>query len=91
MSYRIVTTRLYERNYARLVRRQYDMSLLDAVVLKLANGETLPPKYKDHALTNNLEGYRDCHIRHDWVLIYKIDHDALVLALVATGTHSDVF
>ena len=56
----------------------------------LANGETLPAKYKNHPLKNNLAGYYDCHILPNWVLIYKMDKEKLVLLLFDTGTHSDI-
>lgn len=58
------------------------------VVKMLANGEVLPPQYKDHPLVNNLAGFRDCHIENDWVLLYKIQDDILILTLADTGTHS---
>ena len=60
------------------------------VVRLLANGEVLPPQYKDHPLVNNLAGFRDCHIENDWVLLYKIQDDILILTLTDTGTHSDL-
>ena len=60
------------------------------VVNRLAMGEPLPPHCRDHALTGNLIGFRDCHIENDWVLIYKIQNDILVLTLADTGTHSDL-
>ncbi len=66
------------------------MSLLDDVVLTLANGERLSEKYQDHPLHGDLNGYRDCHIKGDWVLIYKIDKGVLTLVLAETGTHSDI-
>jgi mRNA interferase YafQ len=65
------------------------MALLDEVILTLRNGETLPAKYRDHALTGNWAGHRDCHITPDWVLIYKIADK--VLMVTRTGTHSDLF
>ena len=60
------------------------------VVRMLAMGETLTPKYRDHALSGNLIGLRDCHIENDWVLLYYIQDDVLVLSLADTGTHSDL-
>lgn len=56
----------------------------------LARGKTLPLKYKNHPLKGNLKGYYDCHILPDWVLIYKIEKDRLVLLLVDIGTHADL-
>ena len=58
---------------------------------KLANGEKLDPKYNDHSLSGNWAGFRECHIQPDWLLIYRIDDDVLVLTLSRTGTHSDLF
>jgi mRNA interferase YafQ len=66
------------------------MSLLDDIIYKLANGEVLPARYCDHPLRGNKSGYRDCHITGDWILIYKIDKNVLLLILSETGTHSDI-
>lgn len=60
-------------------------------IQKLAAGEVLPPKNKDHYLTGIYEGYRECHIAPDWLLIYEIANDSLFLYLTRTGTHSDLF
>ena len=57
----------------------------------LVDGVTLPEIYLDHALTGNYKGFRECHINPDWLLIYKIHNDILVLTLSRTGTHSDLF
>ena len=67
------------------------MDSLDYIVTTLLNGKTLSPKYRDHALTGNWKGYRECHIAPDWLLIYKIEADVLLLVLQRTGTHSDLF
>ena len=88
--YEIRPKKLYRKQYKLLEKRGYNMQLLDGVVELLANGETLPEKYRDHALTGNKIGYRDCHIKDDWVLIYKIDKNVLTLILSETGTHSDI-
>ena len=69
----------------------YDISLLDAVVTTLQKGESLPAKNKDHALTGNYTGCRECHIQLDWLLIYEISDKELILYLTRTGTHSDLF
>ena len=68
-----------------------DMDLLDDIIRKLARGETLPDKNKDHDLSGDWVGHRECHILPDWLLIYKIDESVLVLTLTRTGTHSDLF
>ena len=65
--------------------------MLTDVVKKLADGEPLPQKNRDHALIGNYAGCRECHITPDWLLIYEIDHGELILYLTRTGTHSDLF
>lgn len=65
--------------------------MLKSIVTKLANGESLDPKYKDHPLTGNWVGHRECHIQSDWLLVYRYEDDVLVLTLARTGTHSDLF
>jgi len=90
MKYEIRAAKSYRKQYKLLEKRGYNMELLDEVVFKLANGETLPPKYRDHPLGGDRRGYRDCHIKDDWVLIYKIDKGILTLVLSETGTHFDL-
>ena len=74
-----------------LGKRGYDLRLLDDIVTLLANQQPLPPKNRDHELTGNYAGFRECHITPDWLLIYRIDHDELILFLSRTGSHSDLF
>ena len=90
MKYKIHPKKSYRKQYKLLEKRGYDMSLLDDVVKKLANGEILPPEYHDHKMQGKLRDYRNCHILNDWVLLYKIDKGALILVLSETGTHSDI-
>ncbi len=92
MKYGIRTTSRYRKSLKRMLRRGKDIKKISAVVRMLAMGETLPPQYKDHALSGDLEGLRDCHIESDWVLLYlRTDTGELVLTLSDTGTHSDLF
>lgn len=72
-------------------KRGYDFAKLDEVVDLLCTKQQLPEKYKDHPLSGNYIGYRECHIRPDWLLIYKIENDTLTLVLFRTGSHSDLF
>lgn len=72
-------------------KRGYDINLLTNVIKLLAAGSPLPEKYKDHSLNGNWLNYRECHITPDWLLIYKIEEDILVLTLTRTGSHSDLF
>lgn len=92
MSHRdIVWTTQFKKDYKLAIKRHLDIDLLDDVVRALSRGETLPEKNKDHALPGNWEGHRECHILPDWLLIYRIEDDLLILTLARTGTHSDLF
>ena len=66
------------------------MNLLKQVIRVLATEEPLEMKYHDHALTGNYAGFRECHIQPGWLLIYRIDHNVLILTVARTGSHSDV-
>jgi mRNA interferase YafQ len=81
----------FKKDYKRIVKRGYDIALLENVIRMLADGETLPAKYRDHALTGNYSGFRECHITPDWLLIYEVRESELILVLSRTGTHSDLF
>lgn len=89
--YKIFPLNSFKRDLKTLIKRGYDMRLLDEVVSKLAQGESLPEKNRDHALTGEFKGCRECHIRPDWLLVYQIADDELILYLTRTGTHSDLF
>lgn len=88
--YTLYLTNSFKRDYKKVVKRGYDISLLEAVVDTLLAGEKLPEKNKDHALSGNWKGYRECHILPDWLLVYEIVEDRLILSLTATGSHSDL-
>jgi mRNA interferase YafQ len=89
--YNILVTSKFKKDLKIAIKRGYDIDLINDVVAKLANGENLPPKNKDHLLYGNYFGCRECHIQPDWLLIYKIENDVLALSLMRTGTHSDLF
>ncbi|MGL4942248.1 MAG: type II toxin-antitoxin system YafQ family toxin [Thermoguttaceae bacterium] len=89
--YALSYTSLFKKQRQLLIKRGYDISLLDDVVAMLANDEVLPEKYRDHSLVGGRQGQRDCHIRPDWLLIYEKHDDSLTLLLCETGTHSDLF
>lgn len=91
MKLEISITSKFKKEYKSLLKRGYDPQLLRNVVKILADGETLAEKHKDHFLLGNWVGYRECHITPDWLLIYKIEDDILVLTLTRTDTHSDLF
>lgn len=81
----------FKRDYKRIKKRGYDLRLLEDVIALLAQEQELPPAYRDHALTGDYSGCRECHIAPDWLLVYEVLHDELLLYLTRTGTHSDLF
>ena len=89
MKYEIQRTSLFKKDYKRVKKRGYNVDLLKEIISKLAEGEELPSKNKDHSLSGDWEGYRECHIQPDWLLIYRIIENKLILSLTRTGTHSD--
>jgi addiction module toxin, relE/stbE family len=91
MKYIIRPTSRFQRDLKRAAKRGYHTELLTAVIKKLADGVPLEQRYRDHALTGDYAGSRECHITPDWLLIYEIDGDTLLLYLLRTGTHSDLF
>ena len=72
-------------------KRNLKIEKLEKVIDIIANGEMLSEKYRDHELSGNYSGCRECHIEPDWLLIYEIHNDKLILILTRTGTHSDLF
>ncbi len=91
MKYLIKPTSKFQKDLKKAEKRGYKLSLLIEVINSLADGKPLPEKNKDHALAGNFIGCRECHITPDWLLIYEISEDELILYLTRTGTHSDLF
>ncbi len=91
MRYEVKPTSKFQRDVKRAERRGYDISLMTDVIKMLAVGETLPRRFKDHDLSGDYIGCRECHITPDWLLIYRISQEKLILVLSRTGTHSDLF
>lgn len=89
--YDVIFTPNFKRDYKLAQKRGYEIELLKEIVRKLANGEELPERNRDHALTGVYKGCRECHIKPDWLLIYQIVDEELILFLTRTGTHSDLF
>lgn len=89
--YTVKPTTQFKKDYKLAMRRGLDISLLEGVIADLAMGIPLPEKNRDHALSRNWVGHRECHVLPDWLLIYRIDNDVLVLTLSRTGSHSDLF
>lgn len=91
MKYEIIRTNRFKKEYKAMLKRGRSRAKLLEVVEMLANGKPLPEKYCDHNLLGKWAGHRECHIEPDWLLIYTIENDVLVLTLTRTGTHSDLF
>lgn len=89
--YELISTKKFKKDLKNIIKSGYDISLLDKVVTILLQGKPLLEKYKDHNLTGNWVGHRECHITPDWLLIYLINDNTLTLTLTRTGTHSKLF
>ena len=87
--YKLDTTNKFNKQLKKIIKQGKDIEKIISVVEKLANGETLDPKYKDHQLINDktYKECRECHLEPDWLLIYKYKNDTLILVLFATGSH----
>lgn len=81
----------FKRDYKRIKKRGYDTRLLEKAIEILAAGQTLPLEYRDHPLSGDYIGCRECHLAPDWLLVYEIIEGELLLYLTRTGTHSDLF
>ncbi len=93
MIYKIKRSSQFKKDFKTIVKRGYDLTELENVIRILKNGGVLPEKYKDHPLKNSKE-YLDCrelHIEPDWLLVYKYYDNQVILYLMRTGTHSDLF
>jgi mRNA interferase YafQ len=82
-------TSRFKKDLKRIKRRGFDVGILQVAIKKLAYDETLDPRYRDHALIGNYAGTRECHLAPDWLLIYRLIDDQLVL--IRTGSHTDLF
>ena len=91
MIYEVKWTGKFKKSFKLAKKRGLDLSLLQTIIERLRTGETLEEKYRDHELKGRYDGFRECHIQPDWLLIYFLDDDVLTLTLVDTGTHSDLF
>ena len=93
MKYEIILTSAFKKELKNIKKRNKDLSKLTEIVNKLANDIELDIKNRDHPLVNNLrfQNCRECHIEPDWLLVYKKDNNNLILFLIETGSHSDLF
>ena len=89
--YTVKPTTQFKKDYKLAMKRGLDIGLLESVISDLAMGIPLPEKNRDHPLSGNWAGHRECHVLSDWLLIYRIEGDVLVLTLSRTGSHSDLF
>ncbi len=89
--YEIVRSTKFKRDVKRAQKQQKKMDKLRTVLNLLIEGQSLPVKNKDHFLSGNWSGYRECHIEPDWLLIYRTDEKEKLLELVRLGSHSDLF
>ena len=85
----VFQTSQFKKDFKRIKKRGKDLSQLKEVVITISNSEALEERHRDHALSGNWSGSRDCHIEPDWILIYRVDGEYLFLE--RTGSHSDLF
>lgn len=91
MQYELILTGKFKKSLKLAKKRGLDLKLLDKVITMLQNDIPLEEKYRDHELKGKYQGFRECHIQLDWLLIYLKENNVLTLTLVDTGTHADLF
>ena len=91
MKYDLKYTSRFKKDFKQAKKQKRDIEKLFDVIERIANGETLETKWKDHALSGDYSGARECHIEPDWLLIYEMFEETLVLSLLRTGSHSELF
>ncbi len=91
MKYEVKFTNQFKKDLKQARKQNRDLNRLFDIVNILADGGTLDAKYRDHDLSGNYKGTRECHIEPDWLLVYEIRNDVLVLVLYRLGTHSELF
>ena len=91
MKYKIIPSKRFEKDMKRCQKRGYNMQLIKDAIMLLATTGTLPTEYKPHQLHGNRKGQWECHIQPDWLLIWEQYDQELVLVMLSTGTHSDLF
>lgn len=91
MKYDVQFTNQFKKDYKLAKKQNKNLDKLFKIIDVLASGDTLDAKYKDHELTGNYKGTRECHIEPDWLLIYEIHEDVLILLLSRLGSHSNLF
>ena len=89
--YKIKTTNKFEKDFVKCLKRNLDTNALVEVLKILEDSGNLPRKYKSHILSGNFSGYLECHIKPDWLLIWRQNDNAKTIELARTGTHADLF
>ncbi|MCD6011243.1 MAG: type toxin-antitoxin system mRNA interferase toxin, RelE/StbE family [Flavipsychrobacter sp.] len=89
--YQVIASNQFGKDYRKCLKRNLDIALLDEVIIAISDNKTLPPKFKLHKLAGAYKNCWECHIRPDWLLIWKVDEKEKIIQLVRTGTHSDLF
>ena len=89
--YEVISTHRFSKDYKQCKKRQYDILLLNNIIRALAETGAVPAKHRPHILSGKLEGYWECHIKSDWLLIWLKNEDQKTITLIGTGTHSDLF
>lgn len=87
----LAVTNQFKKDLKRIRKQGKDLNLLENVLQLLLEEQVLDIKYRDHSLTGNYIGFRECHIQPDWLLVYMINHEKLILTASRTGSHSDLF
>lgn len=91
MKYKVVMSNQFRKDLRLAAKRGKNIDKINKIIKALANGETLDLKYRDHTITGEYSGLRECHIEPDWLLVYQIDEGMVMLLLSRSGTHSDLF
>jgi mRNA interferase YafQ len=85
----LIYTSQFKKDFKRVSSQRKDLSKLEVVIETLLNAEKLDPKYNDHSLVGKWKNHRNCHLEPDWILIYRLTNDSLILE--RTGSHSELF
>lgn len=91
MKYKLKSTKQFDKQLKKCIKRGYDITKFEEVADCLVEGRILPEKYKVHRLSAKYAHCWECHITADWLLLWEYNEDALILLLLQTGTHSDIF
>jgi len=89
--FEIIATNEFSKHYKLCIKRNYDISLIDKLIISLSETGNVPAKHKPHVLSGSLKGYYECHVKPDWLLIWIKNENSKTITLISTGTHSDLF